>query len=62
MLVLTRKKDESIICTLEDGREITITLLELRGNQARIGVNADEAIQVLRNELLEANLELPILS
>jgi carbon storage regulator CsrA len=52
MLVLTRKKDESIICMLEDGREIEIILLELRGNQARIGVNADMTIDIVRDELL----------
>jgi carbon storage regulator len=52
MLVLTRKKGESIICMLEDGREIEITLLELNGNQARIGVNADITIDIVRDELL----------
>lgn len=51
-MVLTRKKGESIICILEDGREIEITLSEPRGNQARIRVNADMTIDIIRDELL----------
>ena len=51
-MVLTRKKGESIICILEDGREIEITLSEPRGNQARIGVNANMTIDIIRDELL----------
>jgi hypothetical protein len=39
-------------CILEDGRETEITLLELNDNQARIGVNADMTIDIVRDELL----------
>jgi sRNA-binding carbon storage regulator CsrA len=50
------QNSESIICILEDGREIEITLLELNGNQARIGIDADDAIHIVRNELLDFDL------
>lgn len=56
MHVLTRKEGESIICILEGGREIEVTLLELSGNKAYIGVDADEAIKIVQNELLDFDL------
>lgn len=47
MLVLTRKKNESII--IAGGIEITIT--DICGNKVRIGVNAPRHIQVYRKEI-----------
>jgi sRNA-binding carbon storage regulator CsrA len=47
------QNSESIICILEDGREIEITLLEFKSNQAWIGIDADKAINIVRDELLE---------
>lgn len=47
MLVLTRKKDQSII--INDNIEITI--LEVQGDQVRIGINAPKSISIHRKEV-----------
>jgi len=47
VLVLTRRIDESIIV----GNEITITVLEVRGDQVRIGIQAPRSVQVHREEV-----------
>ena len=48
MLVLTRKNGERIII---DG-QIEITVVEVRGNQVRLGVQAPREVTVLREELV----------
>lgn len=50
MLVLTRKNDESIVFP-EIG--VTLSVLRIRGNVVKIGVNAPKEITVLRKEVLE---------
>ncbi len=52
MLVLSRRVGESIVI----GDEVTITVLEVRGDVARIGIRAPRSIAVHRAELL-AELE-----
>lgn len=47
MLVLTRKADEQILI----GDEIKITLVRVRGNSVRIGIDAPKNIRVVRGEL-----------
>jgi carbon storage regulator len=47
MLVLSRKTDESIIID----RRITITVLEVRGDKIRLGIDAPKDVPVLREEL-----------
>lgn len=47
MLILTRRPGESII--INDN--ITITMLEMRGNQARIGIDAPKEVAVHREEI-----------
>ena len=47
MLVLTRKADEQILI----GNEIKITLVRVRGNSVRIGIDAPKHIHVVRGEL-----------
>jgi carbon storage regulator len=49
MLILTRRPGESI----QVGEEIEISVLEIRGNQVRLGINAPADVLVLRSELLE---------
>ncbi len=49
MLVLTRKLGEKI--HIGDG--ITLTVLELRGNRVRLGIDAPSDVRVLRAELKE---------
>jgi carbon storage regulator len=49
MLVLSRKPGEKI----HIGTDITITIIEARGNKIRIGIDAPEEVHVLRAELCE---------
>lgn len=51
MLVLSRKKSEKIV--LGDGI-ITLTVVEIRGDKVRIGIDAPKDISVHRNEVYEA--------
>ena len=47
MLILTRRVGETLM--IDD--EITVTVLAVKGNQVRIGVNAPKAVQVHREEI-----------
>ena len=49
MLILTRKVGE----TLMIGDEVTVTVLGVKGNQVRIGVNAPKDVSVHREEIYE---------
>jgi carbon storage regulator len=49
MLILTRRPNE----TLNIGTEITVTVLRVKGNQVRIGVNAPRNVAVHREEIFE---------
>ena len=50
MLVLSRQKDESIII----GDDITITIVDVRGDKVRLGITAPKNISVHRMEVYEA--------
>ena len=50
MLVLSRQKDESIII----GDDIEITIVDVRGDKVRLGINAPREISVHRKEIYEA--------
>lgn len=50
MLVLSRKKNESII--INDN--ITVTVIEIRGDKVRLGIEAPKDITVHRREVHEA--------
>lgn len=49
MLVLTRKKNESIIIA----EQIKVTVLEVRGEQVRLGIEAPQELSVYREEIYE---------
>ncbi|HLK57578.1 MAG TPA: carbon storage regulator CsrA [Chthonomonadaceae bacterium] len=49
MLVLTRKPDQSIMV----GKDIEITVLEVRGEQVRLGIRAPRTVTVHRKEVFE---------
>ena len=50
MLILSRKTDEKIMI----GDDITITIVEIRGDQIRIGVDAPKNVKVFRREVFDA--------
>lgn len=49
MLILTRKIGESLLV----GDDVEITVLSVRGNQVKLGVNAPKGISVHRQEIYE---------
>jgi carbon storage regulator len=50
MLVLTRRKGESIMV----GEQIEVTVTDVRGDKVRLGVNAPKSLPVHRKEVYEA--------
>ena len=49
MLILTRRAGETVMV----GSDITITVLGVKGNQVRIGINAPKDVAVHREEIYE---------
>ena len=47
MLILTRRSNETLVI----GNNISITVLDIQGNQVRIGINAPKEISVHREEV-----------
>jgi carbon storage regulator len=50
MLVLSRQRDESIII----GEDIVVTIVDIRGDKVRLGIDAPTEIPVHRREVYEA--------
>lgn len=54
MLVLSRKKDESIIVRMPGHEDVRLTVVRIDNmNKVRIGVEADKEVVILRAELEE---------
>lgn len=49
MLILTRRVGETVMI----GDEVTITILGVKGNQVRVGINAPKSVAVHREEIYE---------
>jgi carbon storage regulator len=49
MLILTRRVGETVMI----GNEVTVTVLAVKGNQVRIGVNAPKDVAVHREEIYD---------
>ncbi len=49
MLILTRRVGESVVI----GEDVTVTVLGVKGNQVRIGINAPKHVTVHREEIFE---------
>lgn len=50
MLVLSRKKDESIVIN----NDITVVVVEIRGDKVRLGIEAPKEVPVHRQEVFDA--------
>jgi carbon storage regulator len=50
MLILSRKINEKIMI----GDDISVSIIEIRGDQVRIGVDAPKTIKVFRQEVFDA--------
>lgn len=53
MLILTRKKDQSII--IND--DISVTILRVNGNQVRVGIEAPKDVSIFRNEIYKKGIK-----
>ena len=49
MLILTRRVGETVVI----GDDVTVTVLGVKGNQVRLGVNAPREVAVHREEIFE---------
>ena len=49
MLILTRRVGETVMI----GNDVTVTVLGVKGNQVRVGINAPKTIAVHREEIFE---------
>ena len=49
MLILTRRVNESLMI----GNQVTVTVLGVKGNQVRLGVNAPKDVAVHREEIFD---------
>lgn len=49
MLILTRRTGETVMI----GNDVTMTILGVKGNQVRIGINAPKNVPVHREEIYE---------
>jgi carbon storage regulator len=50
MLVLSRKKNESIVIN----NDVTVTVVEIRGDKVRLGIVAPKEVPVHRQEVFDA--------
>lgn len=50
MLILSRKINEKVVI----GEDITVSIIEIRGDQVRIGIDAPKKVKVFRQEVFDA--------
>ena len=50
MLILSRKINEKVVI----GEDISISIIEIRGDQVRIGIDAPKKVKVFRQEVFDA--------
>ncbi len=49
MLILTRRIGEALVV----GNDVTVTILGVKGNQVRVGINAPKDVTIYREEVYE---------
>lgn len=54
MLVLTRRLGEAVLARMPDGRTLTVTVVEIRGTQVKLGFDAPRDVAVHREEIWNA--------
>ena len=55
MLILTRRVGETIVIETPAGERVEVAVLGVKGNQVRIGTDAPDHIQIMREELSPSN-------
>ena len=50
MLILSRKINEKVVI----GDDITVSIIEVRGDQVRLGIDAPKKVKVFRQEVFDA--------
>lgn len=55
MLVLSRRKDEKIVLTLENGDLIEVSILKIEGSRVKLGIDAPESVHISRPRIQENN-------
>ena len=50
MLILSRKINEKVVI----GEDITVSIIEIRGDQVRLGIDAPKMVKVFRQEVFDA--------
>ena len=50
MLILSRKINEQIMI----GEDVSVSIIEIRGDQVRVGVDAPRSVKVFRREVFDA--------
>ena len=54
MLVLTRSRLEKIILTLPSGDRVQLTVVDIRGDKVRLGIEAPDDVRIHRGEVQAA--------
>lgn len=54
MLVLSRHRDEKIIIGEPGPNQVSITIIDIRGDKVRLGIDADQKVPVHRQEVYDA--------
>lgn len=57
MLILTRRPGETLVLTDENGNESTVTVLNVTGNQVRLGITAPISTTIDREEIHQRKMK-----
>lgn len=56
MLVLSRREGESIVVPLPDGEVLRLVVVQMRGDNVRLGFEAPDSCKVWRQEVFDAHI------